>query len=547
MAIFDPDSDLVTGPLVAGAPEEPVLAADEIQGNVFPGFGTLHQAFLGIRFDASTVSAARRWLTSMAPSIATLGQVNDARNERRRSLRQGLERPTAPAWTNIAFDVKGVRLLAPAADKIRDRSFTTGMGIDSGLGDQRDPAAEGHPSRWVVGGTPENTPEILVIVGGDDLDEVRQRVGEVGASLASAGLPPPSFEQEGHVLDGQVEHFGFRDGLSQPGPRGRLSSGGQHYLTRRYYDPSDGRALTYARPGQPLVWPGQFVFGCPKQKPDDPINAGLAANGGHGWMDNGSYLVFRRLRQDVAELRRFTVSQAQALGIPAERLAALLVGRWPKGTSVLRNPAGDDPDPTGDSFTVNHFDFARDVEPADVCSDPLVQLESLAAAPEPELRTVEGAPGDLFGQVCPRFAHIRKVNPRGLVTDKGGPDRTLTFSILRRGIAWGVPYPSDPAEQATDDGQRGLLFLCYQTSIENQFRVLNTDWMNQAGAPEGDGGHDLLIGQGPGPERQRVGTLALDGDVPRPVVATKDWITSTGGGYFFAPSTSTLRLFAAGA
>jgi len=482
----------------------------------------------------------------MAPSIATLAEVNDARNERRRAFRQGLDRPVAPVWTNIAFDVKGVRLLAPAADKIRDRSFTTGMGIDSGLGDDDDPAAPGHPSQWVVGGTPGNTPEILVIVGGDDLDEVRQRVGDVRASLASAGLPQPSFEQEGHVLDGGVEHFGFRDGISQPGPRGRLSNGGQHYLTRRYYDPSDERALSSARPGQPLVWPGQFVFGYPKQKPDDPIEPGLAANGGHGWMDNGSYLVFRRLRQDVAEFRHLTAEQAQACGIPPERLAALLVGRWPKGTGLLRNPAGDDPDPMGDTFAVNHFDFARDVKPAEVCSDPLAQLESLAPDPGAELRTIDGAPGDLFGQVCPRFAHIRKVNPRGLVTDKGGSDRTLTFSILRRGITWGLPYPSAPEEQASDDGQRGLFFLCYQTSIENQFRVLNTDWMNQTGGPEGDGGHDLLVGQGPNPERQRRCTLTLDGDVPRNVIASKDWITNTGGGYFFAPSRSTLRLFAIG-
>ena len=105
---------------MAGSPEEPVLRVDEIQGNVLPGFGTLHKAFIGVRFDESAVASARQWLAALLPGIATLGQVNDARNRRRRAFRQGRPRPKSPVWTNVAFDSKGVALLAPGADKIRD-------------------------------------------------------------------------------------------------------------------------------------------------------------------------------------------------------------------------------------------------------------------------------------------------------------------------------------------------------------------------------------------------------------------------------------------
>ena len=58
-----------------------------------------------------------------------------------------------------------------------------------------------------------------------------------------------------------------------------------------------------------------------------------------------------------------------------------------------------------------------------------------------------------------------------------------------------------------DKGDRGLLFICYQTSIKDQFEVLNTDWMNRRNGPEGDAGHDLLVGQGDGPNRERAGDL----------------------------------------
>ncbi len=40
------------------------------------------------------------------------------------------------------------------------------------------------------------------------------------------------------------------------------------------------------------------------------------------------------------------------------------------------------------------------------------------------------------------------------------------------------------------------MFLCYQTLVEQQFRVLNASWMNRVSGHEGDTGHDVLVGQG---------------------------------------------------
>lgn len=544
--IFDPDSDVVTGPVVPGAPAEPLLAVDEIQGNILPGFNTLNQTLLGLKLPPDDVESARPWLRDLVPLVSTLAQVSEFRNVRRRALRRGEPRPPSPIWMSLALDVDGLQRLGFVIDPIRDRSFKLGMARRSGsLGDPRLAGDEGHPASWIVGGTPETTPDVLMTLAGDDLDALRRRASEVRGAAVAAGLGVV-YEQTGSVLPGDREHFGFRDGISQPGARGRLSADDRHFLTRRYVDPADARAKRLSRPGQPLVWSGQFVFGYGKQRDDDPETEGARARGGADWMDNGSFLVFRRLRQDVAAFRLFLAAEVERMrGVSGfadmgiDRLATLLVGRWPKGTALMRSPQGDEPDPMGDRFAVNHFGFADAAAPIDVSSDPFAQIEEgLIAASE--LRTVEGAPADLAGTICPRMAHIRKVNPRDLTTDQGGPDRTLTFQVLRRGIAWGPQYPSTPSQQDTDDGQRGLLFLSYQTSVSEQFETLNSAWMNRAAGPEGDAGHDFLVGQGTSPTHERTGLLRTN-DSRHTITTMQRWVIPTGGGFFFAPSLSVLR------
>ena len=142
MAVFDPDSDLVTGPVVDGAPEESVLAVDEIQGNILPGFGSFVQTLLGIRFEDA--DSARRWLTDVIPTVSTLRQVNDARNRRRHAARSGEPRPASPGWTNVAVSVEGLKLFGLPTDGIRDDAFRLGLygPASRALGDPRDPAHE---------------------------------------------------------------------------------------------------------------------------------------------------------------------------------------------------------------------------------------------------------------------------------------------------------------------------------------------------------------------------------------------------------------------
>jgi len=115
------------------------------------------------------------------------------------------------------------------------------------------------------------SPEALRALG---FDLTRIESTFTGAMARATGSAPPTSSA---ALPGDVEHFGFRDGISQPGVRGRLSARPDHGLTRRYLDPSDPRAATFARPGQPLLWPGQFVFGYATELKDDPVTPGPIA------------------------------------------------------------------------------------------------------------------------------------------------------------------------------------------------------------------------------------------------------------------------------
>jgi Dyp-type peroxidase family len=561
--IFDPDSDLMTGPAMVEAPDEPVLAVDEIQGNIVPGFSSMIQHFLGLRF--ADQASAQRSLAWLIPSVSTLRQVNDARNVRRRAARSEMARPPSPIWTHVALSAEGLRVLGVPTDNIADGAFARGLYDDTSkaLGDPTDQGSPGHVSHWRMGGTPATVPHVLVIVAADTPAWVAGRLDELKAALGEIPGPNGSgvtivYDELGEVLTegpGGVghEHFGFRDGISTLAPRGRLSELPRHYLSRRYIDPAEKRARGFAKPGQPLVWPGQFVFGYwTEGDDDDPTHHGPEAQGGYPWMVNGSLLVVRRLRQNVGEFERTMAREAAVIagkagwaGMTAERLAALLVGRWPNGTALSVDPKAPESDPMDHRLRVNHFGFAEMAPAIRVSSDPFIELEEAVV---PELKAIPETLADPSGDRCPTFAHIRKVNPRDLETDQGVSRNTLRAQMLRRGITFGPPFPTDADARAADRGDRGLLFLAYQTSISGQFEFLTRKWMNRPDGPDvglpHPAGHDLLIGQERG--AKRTATLTAPGRDSVPIEIGSDWVIPTGGGYFFSPSVTALRQMATG-
>ena len=521
------------------AEAEPVLDIHDIQGNILTAFNKDHQRLVALRLRG--IPAARRWLMRILPHINSLAEVNQFNNlYRMQSARLGHSpRGLTATWMNIAFSRDGIAKLTSDADAdlLPDASFLTGLDKARAqfLGDQAPSGGDDPTVDWVVGGT--NCPvDIFMILAGDDDMALRSMVERLRPGQEDgAEAPETVWEEQGDARDDLPghEHFGFKDGISQPGVRGLLSKRPKLYLTERHLKPPPSGTIEFAKPGQPLIWPGHFVLGYPFGDRDDGSRQD-AVPLARSWFRNGSFLVFRRLEQHVAAFAAFVAAETARLsqlpgfsGITPDHLGALMVGRWPSGAPISRAPGQDDADLAKDPLSNNDFLFTIDTPPPQFLPG---RGKGVGNFP----RAMEGT----NGPICPHAGHVFKVNPRDRSTDIGPDFDTLTRRILRRGIPFG---PSLHQPLAGDDGvSRGLHFLCYQASITEQFEKLQQDWANNDDAPTA-GGHDLIIGQTATAIRSMVLPPIVPGQAGVTMTAPRQWVTPTGGGYFFAPSIPAIR------
>lgn len=425
-----------------------MLAVDDIQGMILGGFNTDYQTLLALTLiDVAQAQSALAWLAQLEAEITTTAMVRQTRVD----MKAGTAIP--PYWLGVAVGTQIVDLLQDLY--LLDSAFNGGMVKRSAsiLGDFTD------PDNWALGG-PADPIDVLLIIGSNNQLSVEGAADELISRAEVAGFRSTYRETGARLVDDR-EHFGFRDGISQPKVIG--------------FD--DGGTLGA----------GNFVFGYVSD-PGGPII--LPARDARGLAPNGSLLVLRRLKQDVASFRNFCEQEAQRIqhqwpGLTADRLAALIVGRWPSGTPV-RNVTTQDP---GDNPPGNDFDFRDDPD----------------------------------GNHCPFAAHIRKVNPR-----EGARDEVNIPRIIRRGIPFGRP----------DEEDRGLIFIAFQTAIPNQFEKLTRKWMNGAISP--NPGNDLLVGRSRSERTMEI--MSPNGPV-KISDGGRQWITPTGGAYLFAPSRSALAKF----
>jgi Dyp-type peroxidase family len=513
-------------------PEEPVLELDDIQGIAVPGFFKPYHRLLYCMFPSSAESlrALKRILPDLGVSNGRVTlQDRELHRKRRRASTYRSDEERDGVLCALALSAIGLRKLTPGAARIASPAFQLGLVARSPLlGDPTNRSEEGNPSNWKVGRAGHEL-DALVVVAGNYPTDVAPRADAVSDMLSSVGV---EIKHEDGMVRADLrghEHFGFNDGVSQPGIRGRQSNDPDSFITERYLAPDVvPEHWLFGYPGQDLVWPGEFVIGYPQTSPD-PLVPGTPTRAEPAWTRNGSFLVFRRLRQNVALFWQTMRAEAARLstlpgfsGMTDVVLASHLVGRWPSGSPIPRVPTVDIPNLGDDQYSNNSFMFDSNT-------------------PKPAHR--EGTPPDIYpdakadpvGIACPLAAHIRKVNTRDSASDMGARSSTYDRRILRVGVPYGVP-PKDPY---TDDGEdRGLFFLGIQASIEEQFEFLQARWINDGTRPKTPGGHDMIVGQN---KATASGTRQCSIFSPTTlaqatVTAGKQWVTATGGGYFFVPS-----------
>ncbi|WP_416974168.1 Dyp-type peroxidase [Streptomyces sp. 4F14] len=501
----------------------------DLQGNILKSHGRDHSRHLFITFRTTSKGErdkARKWLAGLAVTSAF------TQREEARAYRETL----AVIGENGAFTPAEQRRLILDSSKVFVGVLISAAGYrDLGLGTDAmpdDPAFRaGAKERTALLNDPKtdqwepgfrNTLHALVIAADDDakkrldplIEKMRGQLKDLALHLHEETGAAMRLDAAGEPdNDAPVrEHFGFVDGISQP----------------LFFAEDIDRAR--ARQG-----------GIDRYDPSAPLDQVLLKDpGGDRSTGYGSYFVYRKLEQDVAGFRAGEKGLAKELAehdghkkpVPDPVVAgytplagAYMVGRFQDGTPVLeRNEAGLGAQP-------NNFTFD----------------------------------GDADGVRCPFQAHIRKTNPRGDKQRQFGVPLTQERSnrIVRRGISYGK-VTLDPKPE---DGKVGLLFLCAQSSIADQFEFIQAAWANYQDFLTPGSGLDPVIGTLPRttpppapvaqPWPKKYGShnqldftkpQAQPPHFPTPMShtfpkAVGQWVTMRGGEYFFIPSLSALKAF----
>jgi len=442
-----------------------VIELADLQGGVVrgygPRFGVARHLFARVR----DPDAARAFLAAIADPVTTAQEWEGDR----------------PATTlNVALSFRALRALA-LPEKILDgfpAEFREGMAARAQrLADQ--------PDTW--DGELRDLEVLLVVHAQDEAAlaaECERWEREIDATDSGLEL---THAQDAALLGGAREHFGFTDGFSQPAIEG---------VAR---EDVPGQGIAYKRaPWWPLsrvrwraIKPGEFVLGY-----DD--EDGAAAPAPPPPFDrNATFMVWRKLHQDVAAFRAQIAAQAGRLGLDPELVAAKVVGRWRDGSPLALRPDRPDAQLGNDKRRANDFRYGD----------------------------------DRLGLRCPRGAHVRRTNPRDALGWEGR--LSARHRLLRRGMPYGPPLP----EGAPDDGaSRGLLFVCLQASIARQFEIVQAEWCNDGNAfglgPEAD-----PIAGPPGRAMRHV----IEGHPPRFVSPLRSCVRCRGGEYLLVPSIGALR------
>ncbi|HEX8235239.1 MAG TPA: hypothetical protein VF600_04730 [Abditibacteriaceae bacterium] len=494
---------------------EKPLETRDIQGILLSGY--LHLPFSNYLFlHVNDAAAARSWLERIIRLVTPAYYPLDSNGK-----------PEKPKWAlNIAFTAPGIEALGYSVDNfsqefqegIADKNKSTKKNKDNQeedgnrskrLGD----TGPNSPQNWEVGGyqtPPDQVIHICLMVQTPTENELNTQCQEQRDLLAAHNLHVVH-EEPGYLpLDDGVEHFGFADAISEPDLVGSPKR---------------------IRDTQSCVQPGEFILGykngydrlpttptVPSEQdrhdnlqvedhapdPDHPNEVPPKDLG-----RNGTYMVFRKLHQDVAQWRRYFIESFS--DEDRERMEAKFIGRWPSGAPLVQYPDVDPfkGDTTGQG-RVNDFCYAA---------------------------------GDAGGLRCPLGAHIRRVNPRDSLEDD--PAESIKsvnrHRLLRRGALYGKKLPPGVTE---DDGTpRGVLFLGVNSDLKRQFEFIQQTWIQR---PKFNGLYDeidpVLGNHGDG---SGLNNLTIQNDpVQQRLTGLPQFVTVKGGAYLFLPSIAALCFFA---
>nr|WP_314493458.1 Dyp-type peroxidase domain-containing protein [uncultured Chryseobacterium sp.] len=248
----------------------------------------------------------------------------------------------------------------------------------------------------------------MILIADDNLASLKEEESSICEEIEK--FAKIRIIENGNVLKNNegagIEHFGYADGISQP----LFFSEEVENFENKYKN-----SRINIKPFFPL---SQILLKDPFCKDSDAF---------------GSYLVFRKLEQDVKGFKDKEAEMAEKLGWKGdkeEEVGAIIVGRFEDGTPHVLSKKEGIIDNLTNNFNYNHIASGK----------------------------------------CPFLNHIRATNERD--------DENKKMIMARRGIPYGI-----------FSGERrdvGLLFMSFQSNIQAQFEATQIKANNS---------NDLIIGQ----------------------------------------------------
>ncbi|WP_395856489.1 Dyp-type peroxidase [Cystobacter fuscus] len=422
-----------------------------------------------------------------------------------------LERRTA--CLNVAFTWHGLKALGLDEDALQTfpYEFRKGMAARAHVLGDTGSSAPGH---WEFGGTRSGGPRdedihVLLMLYARNEDELNTRLARQRTLLAKAGVQELYCQRAAHPRDkdGRItfrEPFGFQDGVSQPVIQGFRKPG-------RHPEDYDSPIAT-----------GEFILGHDNEYQEKPLSPTVrASRDALGRLNaaelaerkdlglNGSYLVLRKLQQDVDAFNAFVEKKSKEFtdGGPQddekkkEWLKAKLMGRWSNGAPLKPGQLeAPEPGPHGHS---NAFNYSQE---------------------------------DAAGLGCPVTSHIRRANPR----DSLEPEPELSRQVSRRHriLRRGIPYRRESRTENASPEQ-GLIFIALNAQLGRQFEFIQQSWLHNEKFER------LYDERDPVSSNQESGMMTIPmKPLRRCVTDIQSFVTMKGGGYFFMPGVSALEFLA---